>query len=1501
MKIISEIIKKILYYSLKFLWRAGEVSFICFIILLFLFRSHSFQTFFAGKVTAFYSFELGTDFFVDRVKLNGFQYLELHDLFIADLAGDTLVYSPLLKANLKDISLENKFAVLDYIISENARVKIQHYKDSEATNLQFILDYFNQSPSSSDVFTVKIDRIGLKGAHLSYFNWNTPETEYGLDYDHLEFKNFSGDVLELRNRNGITSVDLDGISFSESSGLTIDELSGHFVYNPKKIKLEKFSLKTPTTSIQSKGIALNYRDVEDLKDFVNAVYIEGAILPSNLDFKDLSYFVPSLKSIDRNIALSGEIQGSINNLNVQNLHLSVSPVSYFVGDVDFKGLTDLDNCLILLDIKNCQTSKKDLETINLNKFGLGKKLSLPKEIERLGVVKLSGTLDGFYNDFATNFDLSSEHGNIVGDFNCSIDSRKQFQYSGKLETSNFNAGYVLDNESLGMFSSDFEVIGRGLSIKEMEVSLNGAFTDFNVMDYGYDNITVKGDLSDNSFDGELTILDDNIDLFFVGEFDLSQYPVQFDFNMDVQKAHLNDLNLIDTRESSSLCFNLFASGFGSNFDDFSGMVEVRNIGYYEDGNDYYFDSVLFDSQSNAFRHNLELYSKFAEFRMAGEFDLDTLAMNLYHLGSKVVPSILPEKNENFTAHDDFIMDFKINDLTKLTELFFPELRVSKNTELKCAYNSDNDLLELYTSSDWIEYNGIRFSNIELDTTKKIESIDTSYTLDLSIDTIFFTEKTYLQNINLSSKAFNDAIDFKLTWKDDDSLYNGQLMAAVDVQGLDKFDVHFLPTSLYSKKAGNWNFGDSMVLKIDSTSIELQDFIISNNNQFISLDGKVTQSSNDKLDFNFQNIELADFVDFVQLDGINFSGLLNSKGSVSDLYDAIYFNAVTTVDSLILNDYLMGNLFSDSKWDSFNNRIELVGGILESNQNTVKGVNIKKSYYYPQSADSSLDFRFEFIDLNLGFLGPFFPKDVLSDFRGKLDGIINLYGTFSSPEFSGLLDLKESSFKLDMMNTTYFSEGEIVVSPDMIQVNGIPIEDKYGAKGLVVGSFYHKNFTKYNYDFYASFTQPFMVMNTTYKMNPLYYGDAFITGDVMMEYDTINLLRLNVAAKTEKGTNLTLPLYGTDDVVLQDFISFEGVESKQQDYEVSLEGITMNLGIDLTDDAQFQLVFDEIVGDAMQGNGRGHVDMVIDQYNDFSMYGQYTISKGSYLFTLKDFINKKFKLESGGSISWYGDPYNAELDLVTYYPLKASLYDIMPANEKDEWKQKKDINVLMHLTDNLFNPEIDFDIVIPRGTESAKSALRNLVSSDQEMNKQVFSLLILNKFMTNRQEISDATVDMSLSTTSEMLSSQLGNMISKFSDDFDIGFNYSPGDEISNDEVSVAMSTQQFNDRLTIETNLGVSQGNNLNNNPSSFIGDVDVEYKLNSEGNLRVHAFNQSNAYDFTNIEQSAYTQGLGAFYKQSFNNFGELFCEFGNLFKLKKNECPTCQNKSSRKQCRGK
>ena len=287
-----------------------------------------------------------------------------------------------------------------------------------------------------------------------------------------------------------------------------------------------------------------------------------------------------------------------------------------------------------------------------------------------------------------------------------------------------------------------------------------------------------------------------------------------------------------------------------------------------------------------------------------------------------------------------------------------------------------------------------------------------------------------------------------------------------------------------------------------------------------------------------------------------------------------------------------------------------------------------------------------------------------------------------------------------------------------------------------------------------------------------------------------------------------------------------------------------------------------------------------------MYGNYSISQGEYVFALKEFINKKFILNKGGEITWLGDPYNAKIDLSAIYPLRTSLYNILPTVERDNWKHKSLVDVYINLENDLMNPDVQFNVDVPKANESVKASLNSILSNNEELNKQVFSLLILNQFITpNHLNLGDNGKVYEIST-SEMLSNQLGNMISSFTDEFDIGFDYSLGDPITNDKLTVAMSTQQFNDRLSIETNLGMSQSNNLTQNPNSFIGDVNVEYKLNSAGNIRFHAYNESNEYNLSNQNQSNYTQGVGISYKQSFNSLRELFCEMGNLFRSNTNNC---------------
>ena len=173
-----------------------------------------------------------------------------------------------------------------------------------------------------------------------------------------------------------------------------------------------------------------------------------------------------------------------------------------------------------------------------------------------------------------------------------------------------------------------------------------------------------------------------------------------------------------------------------------------------------------------------------------------------------------------------------------------------------------------------------------------------------------------------------------------------------------------------------------------------------------------------------------------------------------------------------------------------------------------------------------------------------------------------------------------------------------------------------------------------------------------------------------------------------------------------------------------------------------------------------------------------------------------------------------------------------------------------------------------------------------MNKEVFSLLLINRFvpLTDRGGINVGSAG--TASSSELLSNQLSNWLSQISEDFDIGVNYRPGDEVSRSEVEVALSTQLFNERVTVETNLGVTGDTpGEPSNQSNIAGDFEIEYKISKDGRIRGKVYNKSNDYDAINTNNVPYTQGVGLFYTEEFNTFNELFKKIFKRKKLEENE----------------
>jgi hypothetical protein len=170
-----------------------------------------------------------------------------------------------------------------------------------------------------------------------------------------------------------------------------------------------------------------------------------------------------------------------------------------------------------------------------------------------------------------------------------------------------------------------------------------------------------------------------------------------------------------------------------------------------------------------------------------------------------------------------------------------------------------------------------------------------------------------------------------------------------------------------------------------------------------------------------------------------------------------------------------------------------------------------------------------------------------------------------------------------------------------------------------------------------------------------------------------------------------------------------------------------------------------------------------------------------------------------------------------------------------------------------------------------------------MNQQMISLLVLGSF-----SYSNAS-NYNLSTSGyTILTNQLSSMLSRISDDIDIGVNYKPGDNITNKEFEVALSTQLFDDRLLIDGNFGVSYDNS-GQSASNIVGDVDVAYKLTEDGRWILKAYNHSNVnswYYYNNYDKvSPYTQGVGVAFKKEFTTLKQLFTGRNSSKKKNKNK----------------
>ncbi|NJK83623.1 MAG: hypothetical protein HC912_07175 [Saprospiraceae bacterium] len=397
------------------------------------------------------------------------------------------------------------------------------------------------------------------------------------------------------------------------------------------------------------------------------------------------------------------------------------------------------------------------------------------------------------------------------------------------------------------------------------------------------------------------------------------------------------------------------------------------------------------------------------------------------------------------------------------------------------------------------------------------------------------------------------------------------------------------------------------------------------------------------------------------------------------------------------------------------------------------------------------------------------------------------------------------------------------------------------------------------------------------------------------------------ARADRGTKITIPVSATRDGSAVSFIRFvnadEPTKADKQNTTVSeIKGVDLALNLSLTDVAEVELVFDEKAGDILKGRGKGDLQIYLNRAGEMRMYGNYFVQSGEYLFTLFNLVNKPFVVEQGGSIQWRGDPFNATIDIAAKYKdLNTAIANLIPEylsfaspDTRNRASQPTNVDLTMYLKGELFKPLISFDLNFPRLQGDlrnyAENKLRTLRQDQNELNKQVFGLIVLGQFIPSDFSLSgESGSDLTINTVSELLANQLSILVTDFflqvfdesnvisNVDFDIAYNrYKNEVDFSQDnffiygeEIGIRQKASLFDERFTLIIGGNRTSAATRNSSRTALGGDIVVEAVLNKERTLKLRAYS---IFEPSVVGGNDTKVGTGLSYRKEFDSFKELF-----------------------------
>ena len=1458
------------------------------------------QTYLIAKISGYVTEKTKHEISIGYINLSWFDTIWLKDVLIRDKYQDTLIYVKDIKADF-DLwhIIEKKDPKLNFARVEGANVQLHRPKDAKYLNVDdWVTDSYaafrNEDEKAAENVTIdttssvsnpfRVTNVNLIDSRFAYVDDTRDSIKDGMNYNHFELIDVNVKIRDLMVSEGIFTSTIDQLScLDPASGLNVKRLSTQYYYSEDSMCFKNTNAFIGSSYI-SQDMCFYYHGSGELSDFNDKVDIKAKLVDTYLATEDIAQFDPSMLKYNDKYYFSGNFEGKVNNFDLRDFKVHFGKKSYLSGDFDFEGLPYFYETFIRANLTSSNVDPKDLRI-----YLSAEQYDVIKDMDELG---FEGDFVGFSTNFVTTGQFFSPYGKIIADINIKFPYLSKLSYyTGEISVTDFDFGGFSGDPLLGKLSLSGKIDGSGFSKKSASFTLKAKMPKLEFAGYECREIEADGEFASELFDGKLSINDPNLKLISNGLIDTREKKDSIKLDVNLIKADLQALGLFDKNAVISSHFRVNMKGI--QLDTIKGYTEILKTAAFIGNQSLYIDSIRVFSKKRNNQQELDVYSDLFSLNLFGSFKYSQVMNRSLNLLEEYKLLLLNKKDTLRVPNNipsPFSLNYKLTlkNITPLLKLLGSDISISKGEFEGYFTGGAVSEFTMKAHTDFIQKGQNILYDNHLDIYSSIITDERPYAktnIHLQSKKQNFLSLTQAENMDITFDWYDDKIDLSFYAKEqkkDNRVIFNSVITYHENQNIEArikhADVKVFNT-IWDIQSGNsvaYKNGNIIFDKVRSNS----------GDQLIKFEGKISKDPRDVFTLGIENLKLENLS---ALTKSNIKGELDAKVSLKDFYNKLTLESALSIELLEVNKFLVGTVASHMQWFADETRMNLN---LSLNNKQKKVINIQGDYF--PSHQDSINFKVDFNEAKLSIWQGFLLKYV-TDLEGELNASAHLTGNLRNPLIAGKGKLKNGRLVMDYLKTEYRFNGDIELDNEKLGVKKFKIYDINDSEAVVTGGIFHNRLRDFLFNLNINFDD-FRVLNTDKNDNKLYYGIINSSGEVNL-IGNLDLLEITVKARTNKGTQFFIPLDVSSSYEQGDFIRFVKVNDYSsaqakidQIEKIDLKGINLNFEIDVTEDALCQIIFDRASGDILRIRGNGELQLSIDPEYEFNLIGDYRVSEGAYNFTLGNIlINKEFQIQDNSVISWHGNPYQGTMDIEATYNQLASLSPLYSNNRSDstlakhpDVKKKYPTQVTLYLDGALTGPSIDFDIQIneyPRtittdggllhSLETDIAAFKNRLANDeQELKKQVFSLILLRRF--SPENTFDATGTLS-SSVSELFSNQFSNWASQLDDNLEVSLDLT---DLSSD----ALKTMQL--RLgytTLDGRLNISRAGGFTKNEyqsdfANIAGEWTVEYLLTENGKFKVKMYNRNNYSPLRIKGTNSITAGFSFQYLERFDKLKDIF-----------------------------